>query len=99
MLFARSHRYEEAGIALKNETHLVGDEGLEVQRRVHVALAACGSAAMLAMAFGSERDPSVALAMWGGASGAALFAVLLIASFWSVDAISGELNKGFTLDN
>jgi putative spermidine/putrescine transport system permease protein len=26
-------------------------------------------------------------------------AVLLIASFWSVDALSGELNKGFTLDN
>jgi putative spermidine/putrescine transport system permease protein len=26
-------------------------------------------------------------------------AVLLIASFWSVDAVSGELNKGFTLDN
>jgi putative spermidine/putrescine transport system permease protein len=25
--------------------------------------------------------------------------VLLIASFWSVDALSGELNKGFTLDN
>ncbi len=46
---------------------------------IPVALAACGSAAMLAMAFGSERDPSVALAMWGGAGGAALFAVLLIA--------------------
>src|SRR3989449_5516167 len=41
VLFARAHRYEEAGIALKNETHLVGDEGLEVQRRAHVALAAC----------------------------------------------------------
>jgi putative spermidine/putrescine transport system permease protein len=26
-------------------------------------------------------------------------AVLLIASFWSVNAISGELNKGFSLDN
>jgi len=26
-------------------------------------------------------------------------AVLLVASFWSVDALSGELNKGFTLDN
>jgi putative spermidine/putrescine transport system permease protein len=26
-------------------------------------------------------------------------AVLLIASFWSVDALSGELHKGFTLDN
>jgi putative spermidine/putrescine transport system permease protein len=26
-------------------------------------------------------------------------AVLLVASFWSVDAVSGELNKGFTLDN
>src|SRR3989449_11188969 len=41
VLFARAHRYEEAGIALKNETHLVGDEGFEVQRRAHVALAAC----------------------------------------------------------
>ncbi len=26
-------------------------------------------------------------------------AVLLVASFWSVDALSGELNKSFTLDN
>ena len=26
-------------------------------------------------------------------------AVLLIASFWSVDALSGELIKGFTFDN
>jgi putative spermidine/putrescine transport system permease protein len=26
-------------------------------------------------------------------------AVLLVASFWSVDALSGELNKGFSLDN
>src|SRR3954454_17347070 len=26
-------------------------------------------------------------------------AVLLIASFWSVDALSGELIKGFTVDN
>jgi putative spermidine/putrescine transport system permease protein len=26
-------------------------------------------------------------------------AVLLIASFWSVNAVSGELNKGFSLDN
>jgi putative spermidine/putrescine transport system permease protein len=26
-------------------------------------------------------------------------AILLIASFWSVNAVSGELNKGFTLDN
>src|SRR6266849_8573707 len=41
VVFARAPRFEEAGIALKNETHLVGDEGLEVQRRAHVALAAC----------------------------------------------------------
>jgi putative spermidine/putrescine transport system permease protein len=26
-------------------------------------------------------------------------AILLVASFWSVDALSGELNKGFSLDN
>src|SRR5207302_1629788 len=44
VLLARSHRYEEAGIALKNEAHLVGDEGLEVQRRAHVALAGCAAA-------------------------------------------------------
>src|SRR5439155_1163227 len=43
VLFARSHRYEEAGIALKHEAHLVGDEGLEVQRRAHVALAGCAA--------------------------------------------------------
>ena len=46
---------------------------------IPVALATCGSAAMLAMAFRSERDPSMILAMLGGAGGAALFAVLLIA--------------------
>src|SRR2546429_647133 len=33
VLLTRSHRYEEAGIALQNEAHLVGDEGVEVQRR------------------------------------------------------------------
>jgi endonuclease/exonuclease/phosphatase family metal-dependent hydrolase len=46
---------------------------------IPVALAACSSAAMLAMAFRPERDPSLILAMTGGAGGAALFAVLLIA--------------------
>jgi endonuclease/exonuclease/phosphatase family metal-dependent hydrolase len=46
---------------------------------IPVALAACSSAAMLAMAFRPERDPSLILAMMGGAGGAALFAVLLIA--------------------
>src|SRR2546430_473272 len=44
VLLARSHRYEEAGIALQNEAHLVGDEGLEVQRRAHVGLAGCAAA-------------------------------------------------------
>jgi endonuclease/exonuclease/phosphatase family metal-dependent hydrolase len=47
---------------------------------IPLALAACSSAAMLAMAFRPERDPSLILAMTGGAGGAALFAVLLIAS-------------------
>src|SRR5207249_719243 len=73
VLLARSHRYEEAGIALKNETHLVGDEGLEVQRRAHVALAGCaaaiaaaewlhGSAAAWAWAAGGARHDGRALA-------------------------------------
>src|SRR2546422_9607239 len=72
VLFARAHRHEEAGIALKNETHLVRDEGFEVQRRAHVALAACvatiaatewlhGGAAALAWAAGAAGGaPSVA---------------------------------------
>lgn len=46
---------------------------------IPVALAACSSAAMLAMAFRPEKDPSLILAMTGGAGGTALFAVLLIA--------------------
>ena len=44
MLLAGPHRHEEAGIALENETHLVGDEGLQVQRRAHVTLAGCAAA-------------------------------------------------------
>ena len=73
MLFARSHRYEEAGIALKNETHLVGDEGLEVQRRVHVALAACGATIAAAeWLHGSAAG-------WAWAAGAAGVAVTLLA--------------------
>jgi endonuclease/exonuclease/phosphatase family metal-dependent hydrolase len=46
---------------------------------IPVALAACSSAAMLAVAFRPERDPSLILAMMGGGGGAATFAVLLIA--------------------
>jgi len=73
VLFARSHRYEEAGIALKNETHLVGDEGLEVQRRVHVALAACGATIAAAeWLHGSAAG-------WAWAAGAAGVAVTLLA--------------------
>jgi signal transduction histidine kinase len=44
VLLAGSDRHEEAGIALENETHLVGDEGLEVQRRAHLVLAGCVTA-------------------------------------------------------
>src|SRR6266850_1414304 len=73
VLFTRSHRYEEAGIALKNETHLVGDEGLEVQRRVHVALAACGATIAAAeWLHGSTAG-------WAWAAGAAGVAVTLLA--------------------
>src|SRR6266850_929703 len=73
VLFARSYRYEEAGIALKNETHLVGDECLEVQRRVHVALAACGATIAAAeWLHGSTAG-------WAWAAGAAGVAVTLLA--------------------
>src|SRR5438876_310939 len=41
VLLAGPHRHEEAGIALENETHLVGDKGLQVERRAHLALAGC----------------------------------------------------------
>src|SRR5712691_5483238 len=73
VLFARAHRYEEAGIALKNETHLVGDEGFEVQRRAHVALAAC-VATIAATEWLHGGAPA-----WAWAAGAAGVAATLLA--------------------
>src|SRR2546422_5794302 len=66
-LFARAHRYEEAGTAPKNETHLVGDEGFEGQRRAHVAPAA-GVAAIGATEWLDGGAPRWAWA-GGGAGG------------------------------
>jgi len=45
---------------------------------ISIALALCGSAAMLAMALRPARRPGVLLQMLGGAGGAALFAALVI---------------------
>src|SRR6266705_3114180 len=73
VLLARSHRYEEAGIALKNEAHLVGDEGLEVQRRAHVALAGCAAAIAAAEWLHGSA------AAWAWAAGAAGVAATLFA--------------------
>src|SRR4029077_20705018 len=73
VLFARAHRYEEAGIALKNETHLVGDEGLEVQRRAHVALAGCAAAIAAAEWLHGSG------AAWAWAAGAAGIVATLLA--------------------
>src|SRR2546422_3515514 len=73
VLLARSHRYEEAGIALKNEAHLVGDEGLEVQRRAHVALAGCAAAVAAAEWLHGSA------AAWAWAAGAAGVAATLLA--------------------
>src|SRR5207249_3910746 len=73
VLLARSHRYEEAGIALKNEAHLVGDEGLEVQRRAHVALAGCAAAIAAAEWLHGSA------AAWAWAAGAAGVAATLLA--------------------
>src|SRR2546426_7488319 len=73
VLFARAHRYEEAGIALKNETHLVGDEGFEVQRRAHFALAAC-VATIAATEWLHGGAPA-----WAWAAGAAGVAATLLA--------------------
>src|SRR5256884_2106625 len=75
VLLARSHRYEEAGIALKNEAHLVGDEGLEVQRRAHVALAGCAAA----IAAAEWLHGSAAAWAWaaGAAGGAATLPALV----------------------
>src|SRR5439155_136141 len=67
------HRYEEAGIALKNEAHLVGDEGLEVQRRAHVALAGCAAAIAAAEWLHGSAAP------WAWAAGAAGVAATLLA--------------------
>jgi len=73
VLLARSHRYEEARIALENESHLVGDEGLEVQRRAHVALAGCAAAiAATEWLHGSVSG-------WAWAAGAAGVACTLLA--------------------
>ena len=74
VLLARSHRDEEAGIALENETHFVGNEGLEVQRRAHVALAGCvvavGAAEWLHGAGGGA---------WAWVAGAAAVAAAVLA--------------------
>src|SRR6266480_1491145 len=73
VLLARSHRDQEAGIALENETHLVGDEGLQVQRRAHVALAGCATTIAAAeWLHGSAPG-------WAWAAGAASIAVMLLA--------------------
>src|SRR5205814_2276154 len=73
VLLACPHRYEEAGIALENETHLVGDEGLEVQRRAHVALAGCAAAIAAAEWLHGSAAP------WAWAAGAAGVAATLLA--------------------
>jgi signal transduction histidine kinase len=74
VLLAGSHRDEEARVTLENETHLVGNEGLQVQRRAHVTLA--GAVAATA---GAEwlRSNAGAWAWVAGAAG--MVAVLLVA--------------------
>src|SRR5207244_4133235 len=73
VLLARPHRHEEAGITLENETHLVGDEGLEMERRAHVTLAGC--AATIAAAEWLHGNA----AGWAWAAGAAGVTAVLLA--------------------
>src|SRR5260370_34983393 len=65
MLLARPHRYEEAGITLENEAHLVGDEVLQEQRGAHVALVGCATIAAAAEWLHGNA------AAWAWAAGAA----------------------------
>src|SRR5260370_1050039 len=70
MLLARPHRYEEAGITLENEAHLVGDEVLQEQRGAHVALVGCATVAAAAEWLHGNA------AAWAWAAGAAGLATM-----------------------
>ena len=73
VLLARSHRDEEAGIALENEAHFFGNEGFEVQRRAHVALAGC------VVAVGAAEWLHGAAGAWAWVAGAAAVAATVLA--------------------
>src|SRR5207247_2299388 len=73
VLLAGPHRHEEAGIALENETHLVGDKGLQVERRAHLALAGCA----VAVAAGEWLHGNAAA--WAWVAGAAALATAVLA--------------------
>src|SRR5438067_2043796 len=74
VLLARSHRNEEARIALENETDLIGDQGLQVERRAHVALAGC------AVAVAAAEWLHGTGAAWAWAAGAAALVTAALAS-------------------
>ena len=74
VLLARSHGNEEARIALENETDLIGDQGLQVERRAHVALAGC------AVAVATAEWLHGTGAAWAWAAGAAALVTAALAS-------------------
>jgi len=76
MLLARPYGNQQTGVALQREAHLVGNEGLEVQRPAHLVIAGCVAAVAAAEWLHG------AAAGWAWAAGAAGLGGTLLEATW-----------------